>query len=564
MTAYNLGFFFKWKILSLFIVFSSMSSFYTFSQVSNAPKPFSNTYLLKNCQVVPHPGRILLNQNILIKDGLIQDVGTNFKIPFDAKVIDADNMYVYSGFIDGYSHTGIAKVETKETDKKENINLNEYEAIGVTPHVYAKDKFVSSDKSVAALRNIGVTVAHVIPIGGMLSGKSDIITLGEKHAQTQVIKSGVAQHFHLKTASGQFPSTIIGVMSKFQEIYQNAANAGQYQQTYNQNPNAMPRPNFPNALAELYPCTQGLMPIIAPAAQTKDIHRMLDLQKKLNFKIILTHVQQSWHMIDEIKKSKAGLFLSLDLPEWKKDTTQNDKKKYIDISNQVFEAKKDSMLAMHYQQAGMLEKAGIEFGFSFEGAKPDKVLGQIRTMVDQGLSQEAALKALTTSPAKLLSIDKVVGTVEKGKLAHLVLLDKPMFDEKATIKYVFVDGDPFKMEGKTQKKATEIKDNKYLGEWSYSIEIMGSERGGKLDIKNESNTYVVEMTSDDSPDKLVAKDVSLEDNKMVFSTTMDMGQEVQLEFNLTFDKDSFTGTVNVGEFGSFPLKGQLVKGPDFN
>ncbi len=534
------------------------------SQVSNAPKPFSNTYLLKNCHVVPQPGKIMMNQNVLIRNGLIQEVGTNIKTPFDATIIDADSMYVYAGFIDGYSHTGIVKVEVKEPDKKENNNLNEYEAIGVTPHLHAKDKFVSTDKSVSNLRNIGVTISHVIPRGGMISGKSDIIALGDKHVETQILRSGVAQHFHLKTASGQFPSTIIGVISKFQEIYKNAALAGQYHLSYNLNPNGMPRPNYPQALTEFYPCTQGQMPIIVPASQTKDIHRMLDLQKKLNFKIILANVQQAWHMTDEITKSNAGLLLSLDLPEWKKDTTKNDTTKIVDIAHQKFNILKDSTLALHYQQAAMLEKAGVEFGFAFEGAKADKVLENIRTMVEQGLSQEAALKALTTYPSKLLDIDNRVGTVETGKMAHLVVFDKSMFEKTAQIKYVFVDGEPFKMEAQSKKKASEIKDNKYLGEWSYKIEMMGNQRGGKLNIKNEANTYVVEITSDDTPDKLVAKDVFVEGNKMEFSTTMHLGQEINLEYNLTLEKNSFKGSVTVGDFGSFPIKGQLVKGPDFN
>ena len=61
------------------------------AQNSDAPKLLSNTYFLQNCFVVKQPGTILPLQNVLIKDGVIADIGPVIKPPFDAQILKADS-----------------------------------------------------------------------------------------------------------------------------------------------------------------------------------------------------------------------------------------------------------------------------------------------------------------------------------------------------------------------------------------------------------------------------------------------------------------------------------------
>lgn len=534
------------------------------AQVSNAPRPVSNTYLLKNCHVVPAPGRLLHNQNILIQQGVIKEVGTDFKVPFDAMTINADSLYVYAGFIDGYSHTGIAKPDKKDMPKKEKPDDHPFDAMGVTPHLTAQTFFKSADKTVSELRRAGVTVSHIAPRGGMLSGKTDVIILGQKHAESLTIRSSVAQHFQLVPASGTFPSTIIGVMAQFQDIYTNASLAGKYMDMYDKNPAGLVRPAYHNAYAELYPTTTGSMPYVIPANHTRDIYRILDLQQKMKFKLILADVKQGWHVIEQLKTSDHGLFLSLDLPDIKKEKKDSTNQSVLSAmrDEEAFYQKKDSVLLMYHRQASLFEKEGIEFGFSFHEVKPDKVGDHIRSMISHGLTHETALKALTTYPAKCLGIDKSVGTVEKGKLAHLVVFDKPFYDDKAQVKYVFVDGEMHTYEQKTQKKAESNEVNPYLGNWSYSIDIPGDTRRGTMDLYIKDNVVTVRMTGDDSSYSSESDDVVLDGNSMTFSIVVSIGQDIRLDYRLTFEKESFTGQVDVENFGTYAVSGTKFSKPD--
>ena len=77
----------------------------------------TETYALENARVVQAPGHVLDSATVLIRDGIIEAVGTEVAIPYDARRIDADTLTVYPGFIDGLSHAGVQIPE--DGDEKE-------------------------------------------------------------------------------------------------------------------------------------------------------------------------------------------------------------------------------------------------------------------------------------------------------------------------------------------------------------------------------------------------------------------------------------------------------------
>jgi adenine deaminase len=62
--------------------------------------------------------------------------------------------------------------------------------------------------------------------------------------------------------------------------------------------------------------------------------------------------------------------------------------------------------------------------------------------VKSGLPADAAIRALTIDAATLAGVVDRLGSLEKGKIANIVVTDGDLFDEKTTIKHVFVDGRP--------------------------------------------------------------------------------------------------------------------------
>src|SRR4051812_27368087 len=69
--------------------------------------PVSRTYAVINVNITQAPGRKIDRGTVVIKDGLIVSVGRDAKVPGDAIIIKGDSLFLYAGFIDGLSRTGV-------------------------------------------------------------------------------------------------------------------------------------------------------------------------------------------------------------------------------------------------------------------------------------------------------------------------------------------------------------------------------------------------------------------------------------------------------------------------
>lgn len=571
---------FKPSYFAYFSVFFLFFSGFLSAQNSDTPKPISNTYFLQNCFVVKQPGTVLSGQNVIIRDGFIAEVGAGIKAPFDAQWIKSDSMYVYAGFIDAHSHTGIVKPEAKDRPKVNDPGNPPNDVAGITPQLKSADVFKSSDKSVGDMRAAGFGISNVAPRGLMLPGQNSVFLLNDGQSDKLLLRANSSQNLQLETNRGVFPSTTIGVMAKFRELYKNAAIAGAHDEKFKLNPAGLSRPDYSKEILALYPVTTKKVPLFFKATNSKDVHKALSLRDELNFDMVLTEVKQGWHYIDRIKKSNTGVLLSLELPEEekkeekkdakseeKKDSTstaevKTPEKKEINPEKDSFDAKKEESVKQHLAQAAVFEKNGIKFAFSFQSVKPSDVKKNIKRLIDNGLTENGALAALTTYPAQMLGISNITGTVEKGKLANLVITDKSYFDEKSSIKYVFVDGKKYDFVEKPKKDNKPSEGGKLVGSWSYTVEIPGSTQKGRINIKKSAGEYKITVVDDSNPNEEdTADNISVEGNNVTFFIMADMGMPVKVDFDLNFEGKSYNGNISVGQFGSFPIKGDYEGDP---
>ena len=117
-----------------------------------------------------------------------------------------------------------------------------------------------------------------------------------------------------------------------------------------------------------------------------------------------------------------------------------------------------------------LAKAGAKFAFySGEISAPKDILKAVKKSVDVGLSSDAALRALTLSPAEIFGVADRLGSIDIGKIANLVVTDGDLFNEKTKIKMVFVDGrryeihEPEKSSDDAKKNSAEHSPSKPVG-----------------------------------------------------------------------------------------------------
>lgn len=557
------------KKLSLHLLLFLFTPFICFSQVDyDKIIKATDKVFVKDVIIHTKPGSVIEYGSILIEGGIITQVGKNLREPTDAYILKADSLHVYPAFIDALSHSTIKKKENEERPKVKFRGSPPDDVAGISPGKSAFDVIDANSSDIETMRGLGFGISNIAPRGRMLPGQTAVISLSGKTKNEILLKENVALFSQLRTSPGVFPSTMIGVLSKFKELYKQAQGAKIHLDKYASSPVGMQRPSYSDAISSMIPLTQKKQTVYFKAESAKDVHRVLALKKELGFNLVLTDVKQVYPVIDHIKSANVPVMVSLDLPEKpeedKEDEESEEKEdvekeeELTDEEMEMLKKRKGEAYAKYVTQLSKLEAAGVKFGFSWIEAKPKKLQQNIMTLIENGLSEEAAIRGLTTVPAELLGISNIAGTAEKGKLANLILSTKPIFEKDSKIKFMLVDGEVFEYEiKKKKKKSTSGEEVDIVGVYDY--EISQFDAAGTFTItKEDEETYKVVMTSDDDDDTLEGTNVTRDGNALGFDLKItDEGFSMDVSVNLDFSEDDFEGNVST-DFGAAPIEGTKI------
>lgn len=544
----------------------------------------SDTYVIRNATVTISPGKQLTNQSVLVEDGLIQAVGTDISVPSYALEIVGDSLYVYAGFIAGLSHIA---VQEKKPDQERANNDDDENRIdpgnppdalaGITPGFSVTDKLDPNANSIDNFRKVGFTLAHTVPEGGMLPGRGAVIFLSGNDGRPHILSDEMSVFGRLQGARRMYPGTTIGVMAKFRDLFRQAGLLANHEELYAAN-QGIKAPVANASVKALIPAQDGTLPLFFEAESDLDIYRVMQLQADLGFRLVLAEVKEGWRIADMLKAKQVPILISLNLPE-EKEGNEGKKRKGVeedpedegkeqenpleDPEMEALKARQAEALKNFYGQAGTLHKAGVPFGFSLLEIEARDVLKNIRLMAKHGLSEEAALAALTTYPASLLGVDTHTGTVEKGKIANLVVFTAPLLEKKAHLEHVFVNGELFSYEEPEKKGKTPPARilATILGNWNYKVEVEDDEYEGvlKFEFIDETFTGSINVAGTAEEEFREVEDLRYEDGKLRFEFVFPIeGQPTRISVEITFDESKFAGTVDAGEFGTYEITGDRI------
>ena len=530
-------------------------------------KPVTRTYAITNATIITAPGQKLDKASIIVEDGVILAVGQNLAIPPQAIVMEADSMYIYPGFIDGLSHVGVKR--PKEDAKKEKVkdpgNPPDH-AAGIEPYAQVRQSLSVDEKSIDDLRRQGFTVSHTVPYGKMLPGYGALILLAGEEPDNMILKDKYAMFGQMEGAAGVYPNTVMGVMAKYRELYRQAQQLTSAQKQYAQGASGLQRPQQDRVLEALQPVVSGSVPMVYKAEKVLDIQRIIALQKELGFKLTLAEVKEAWEITDKIRSSGAQVFLSLDLPELvedKADTVTQDSTQTKDVVEKsaehlALQARKEKMINKYYTQAALFDSLGILYGFSTMEAKPAEIRKILHHIKEKGATESSLLAALTTTPAKFMGLESVLGTLAPGKMGNFIITDKPYFDEESSVKYVFVEGVPFNYDTPAAPKATgEPAD--VLGTWSYSTETPQGTGTGQIFIKGQHGDYSGTISSSLTGDTSELSRIEVNGNSLSFTFSIVInGNSLVIDVLVEVEGDTFKGSMTAGTYGGFPMEGQRM------
>ena len=549
----------------------------------------THTYALENARVVQAPGRVLERATVVIRDGLIMAVGPDAVVPFDAERIAADSFTVYAGFIDGLSHAGVPEPKgDPNRERPDNPGDPPNAEAGIQPDRDVRTLLDPAQKSLADLRKAGYTAAHVVPRGRSLPGSGAIILLAGDNANELVFRGNASLFAQFKTARRMYPGTDMAILAKVRQLYREAQRRQRMETLYADNPSGLERPDYDPVHYAFFPVLSGETPVFFHTEDALDVHRALSVQEELGFPIVLTGLAQSFDALDKLKSAGHPLLLTLDLPdpprnrgdvaEDSTDAQPTDapislpevpddpydatfralSSQDVDAEKKNLEARRDMEREKYLGNAGALHTAGFSFGFTTVDTKPADILANVRTMIESGLPEDAALAALTTHTAAILGITVSMGTVDAGKLGNLVVTDGSIFDEDSSIRYVFVDGRKFEIEEEKQSASSSETINP-AGVWSFEVAGPDGDIGGTITLEGGPRDLTGTISNHLNGEVSELQDLSLEGNALSFSFEADDIGAITAAIIITGDE--FEGEVTMPEFGAMPITGHRTSGP---
>lgn len=396
------------------------------------------TYAIKNATIVTVTNGILENGIIVIEGTKISAIGTNITIPASAEVIDAGGLYVYPGMINAGSNLGLTEVGAVTP-------TNDYSEIGpFNPHIKATVAVNPHSVHIPITRVNGITSALILPGGGTISGQCAVLNLSGWTIDDMVVADpvGICVNFpHVPTKEElerrqqrpgqQKPSTsaieraekqIKDLKEVFLKAKRYAANWKKYKTI-----NKPPAPNKDLMLEALIPVIQKELPVVISVNSENDIKNAVTFVEDLEIKAIFQGVVEGWKVAKLINKSHIPVLVGPIL------RTPGSRDPY------------DAPFA----NAAILSKAGVKIGFLTGSAADARNLPyHVGTASAFGLPKEEALKAVTIYPAEILGVSDKIGSLEKGKLANIIITDGDPLEMRTQVKYVFIAGEKISLQSK--------------------------------------------------------------------------------------------------------------------
>lgn len=404
-----------------------------------------STIAIRNARIVTASGPVIEKGSILVRNGLIEAVGDNISIPPSAWTIEGEGLTVYPGLIDALSTWGVTDSGTSTPNRSATTAAAGAPAAPpATPRgpedrprtnswVKAADQASPADRRIESARNAGFTTAVTFPRNGIFAGQGAVLNLGGNKAADMVVASGVGQYVSFQTGGGGggggagFPGSLMGVIAYVRQIYVDAERYARVKKQYEENPRGLPRPEYDRALEGVLESPRVLL----PATRAVEISRMVRFAEGIGQKAVLYGGHEAYRAAALLKQANIPAIIAAKWPERARDSDpdQTDSYRTLEVRERA-----DS-------GPGELAKAGVLFAFSSDGMEaPADMLRNVRKSIAAGLSPQDAVKALTINPAQIYGVADRLGSVEKGKIANLLVVKGDLFAERPELKYIIIDG----------------------------------------------------------------------------------------------------------------------------
>ncbi|MHC4655083.1 MAG: amidohydrolase family protein [Planctomycetota bacterium] len=374
--------------------------------------------------ILPVTSAPIQNGIVLIRDGKIEAVGKDLKIPDGAEVIDATDKVVIPGLIDAF--TTLAE---RSRDDEESV----------TPDIRAKDAFNFYGKYRRFLAG-GVTTVYISPgQRRLISGVGAVVKLAGDSIDERCLKDTSALRITLGEfpknppsifkpplppdpchpllpVEKQLPTTRMAEMAVLRKVFTDAKWAAKQKAA-----------ETDSKTQALLPVLKRKLPIRVNCHTAQDIRNAIRFAETFRLKLIIEGATEAYEVIDEIKSSKSPVVVT--------GIFEPGRQHLKDYTTDI------ALGRVNPANPALLAKAGVKFAIT---SPTDETIPDLQFIagyaVSRGLSPEDALKAVTITPAEILGLANRVGSIEKGKDADLVILTGEPLDVHSIVDKTLING----------------------------------------------------------------------------------------------------------------------------
>lgn len=415
---------FKLKKMKKRIILFAFISALTLSAKAQTPTPAadqSELILIMNATAHLGNGKVIEKSIIAFEKGkitIVDDVQTSrLDMSKYKKVINAAGKHVYPGFISMSTDLGLIEITAirQTVDNSETGDMN--------PSVRSIVAYNTDSQVSPTVRSNGILLAQITPSGGTISGQSSVVELDAWNWEDAAYRLDEGMHIN-------FPSSVSGGFNFLTGTFARGKNEnfakqiGELEQffseakAYSEKATYSPKNLKFEAMRDLFSQKKTLY---IHANGAKEITEGVLFGKKMGCKTVIVGGQDAYLVTDILKNNDISVIL---------DETQ------------ALPSRVDDDIDQPFKNPALLKKAGIRFSLSVDGNWQQRNLPLMAGQaVAFGLAYEDAVAAITSEPAKILGIDKTVGTVEEGKDATLIITEGDVFDMRTSkVTHAFIRG----------------------------------------------------------------------------------------------------------------------------
>ena len=403
--------------------------------------PYPSTYtpisttstLITNATVLTGTGERLDDADVLLVDGKVQQVGKDLAVKADT-TIDAQGKWVTPGIIDVHSHLGAYPNPSVEShqDGNEMTSPN-------TAEVWVEHSVWPQDPGFNRAREGGITSLQILPGSANLFGGRGV-TLKNVPAHTMQGMKFPDAPYGLKMACGEnpkrvygrkgvLPSTRMGNMAGYRTAWIGAQEYKRAWDKYDAEYAEGKKPEAPNRDIKydtLRGVLEGEVMIHNHCYKAEEMAMMIDLSKEFNYHAgTFHHGIEAYKIADLLADNGSCAAL---WPDW-----WGFKMEAYDMVQEnvaIVDAVKNSCAVVHSDSDTTIQRLNQEAAKVMYRANENGF----------DISEEHAIKWITTNAAKSLGIDDKTGSLEAGKQGDVVIWNQSPFSVYAKAEQVFVDG----------------------------------------------------------------------------------------------------------------------------